>query len=301
MISRGFLIYAHNNEEIDYGKLALTCALMIKANAIEKAVCLVTDQGTLDWLIKSVGREKVDYAFDHIRLLTHDEYTASATRKRFLDTSSTSKILSWFNGGRSSAYEISPFDETIMIDSDLLVQDTSLDLAWGNDEDVMINKRAVTLNHTLPSRHERRLDGMGIQMYWATIVFFRKSEKAKLLFELVQHIKERYSYYQFVYEFPGKLFRNDYAFSIAIHMLNGFLENDEFKSLPVETILSSFDTDELIAVRKNELVFLVGSTETTWKFTTAVIKNLNVHVMNKYALSRHADTIIDLYYPKDEK
>src|SRR5690606_27214653 len=105
--------------------------------------------------------------------------------------------------------------------------------------------KAITLEHKAPSDHEVRLDKMGIPMYWATMVYFQKTERAKLLFDLVAHIKEKYDYYQFVYEFPGKLFRNDYAFSIAVHMLNGFLENDEFKNFPVDTILSSFDIDEL--------------------------------------------------------
>lgn len=296
MTSRGFLIYAHNNEEIDYGKLAICCSLMIKANLKENAVCLVTDQGTLDWLEKSVDAKLLEYAFDHIRVVDYAAYTKNSSTKKFLDTNSTIKNLTWYNGGRCSAYELSPFDETVIIDSDVLVQDRSLDLVWGNYEDIMINCDALTLEHKTPDLHSVRLDGMGIPMYWATLVYFKKCERAKLLFDLVQHIKEKYEYYQFVYEFPGKLYRNDYAFSIAIHMMNGFLENNEIKSFPVSTIVTSFDVDELLDVRKNELIFLVNVRDENWRFLVSNMRGVSVHAMNKYAILRNSSKIIDIYY-----
>ena len=300
-MSKGFLIYAHNNEEIDYGKIALVCALMLKSHLKENQTCLVTDQGTVDWLRSSNGDELIDYAFNHIKILPYSVATKGSVVRKFLDTKSTVKELLWHNGTRASAYDLTPFDETIILDSDVLVQDNTFDLVWGNDEDVMINKKAITLEHKAPSDHEVRLDKMGIPMYWATMVYFQKTERAKLLFDLVAHIKEKYDYYQFVYEFPGKLFRNDYAFSIAVHMLNGFLENDEFKSFPVDTILSSFDIDELFEVRKDELLFLVNSPTEHWKFTINNVKKLNVHCMNKYSLLRQADKLIDLYYTDHAK
>jgi hypothetical protein len=141
-----------------------------------------------------------------------------------------------------------------------------------------------------------RLDSMGIPMYWATMVYFQKTPRAKMLFDLVSHVKAQYAYYQYVYEFPGKLYRNDYAFSIAIHMMNGFLTNNEVKSFPCGKILSSFDTDELIAVKENELTFLVQDSAQDWRFFANNVKGITVHAMNKYALLRHAQTIIDIYY-----
>lgn len=297
-MSKGFLIYAHNNEEVDYGKLAICCALMIKRNLKINDTCLVTDQGTIDWLRSNNDAALINYAFDHIKIIDYKTATYGSKKKKFLDTTSTSKILSWHNGSRNTAFELSPFDETIILDSDVLVQDNSFDLVWDNDEDLMINHTARTLEHNAPRQTEIRLDTMGIPMYWATMVYFRKTERAKMLFELVAHIKEQYSYYQYVYEFPGKLYRNDYAFSIAIHMMNGFLENNEVKNFPNPVILSSFDTDELIEVRDNELIFLVQDSKEDWRFLVNNVKRITVHVMNKYALLRHASTIIGLYYDK---
>jgi hypothetical protein len=294
MKKKGFLIYAHNNEEIDYGKIALCCSLMLKAHLDENRVCLVTDQGTFDWLLQSMGRALVDEAFDHVKIIDWT-FKDGATTRRFQDTASTQKNLMWFNGSRNTAYELSPFDETILLDCDVLIQDNMFDQVWGSTEDVLINGEAVTLEHKPPKPGEQRLDSVSIKMYWATMIYFRKSETAKLLFNLVSHIKEKYEYYRYVYEFPGRMYRNDFAFSIAIHMLNGYLENNEFKPFPQKKILTSFDDDELIEVRDRELVFLVSDSENTWRFRLNRVRDVTVHVMNKYSILRLADKLIELY------
>ncbi len=292
--TKGFLIYAHNNEEIDYGKIAVCCATMLKAHLKENKTCLVTDEGTLSYLKSSMGEDVISKAFDHIKVLDWT-YQKSASPRRFLDTLSTKKSLTWYNGSRSSAYDLSPFDETIILDSDYLVQDSTFDLVWGNDEEVLINREALTLQHRAPKPQERRLESSSIAMFWATMVYFRKGEQAKMLFDLIEQVRENYLHYQYVYEFPGKNFRNDYAFSIAIHMLNGFLENNEFKPFPVPKILSSFDIDDLIEVRKDELIFLTNLNDNDWEFNVTRIKGMSVHVMNKYSILRHADKILELY------
>lgn len=293
-MSKGFLIYAHNNEEVDYGKIALVCSLMIKANLKENDVCLVTDQGTLDWMNKSLDADLMKQAFNHVKVLDYG-FKRESRQRQFLDTKSTVKHLTWHNGTRSTAYELTPYDETIILDSDVLVQDGMFDLVWGNDEEVLINREALTLLHTPPRDSERRLDSMSIPMYWATMVYFRKSERAEILFDLIEHIKDNYEYYQYAYEFPGKLYRNDYVFSIAIHMLNGFLENDEFKPFPQSKILSSFDVDDIVRVGKNELTFLAQDQHESWRFLLSRVKGVTVHTMNKYAILRHADELIELY------
>ena len=292
--SRGFLIYAHNNEEIDYGKLAVCCALMIKANLKENNTCLVTDQGTLGWLRQNLGEELVNQAFNHIKV-TDWSFQNSATQRKFYDTLSTGHQLTWYNGSRSSAYEMSPYDETIVLDSDVLVQDQMFDQVWGNAEEVLINRDALTLMHQPPKPNERRLESSSLIMYWATMIYFKKSEKAKILFDLVDQIKEKYSYYQHIYEFPGALYRNDYAFSIAIHMMSGFMESDEVPPFPNPKILSSFDVDELLDVSKNELKFLVSSDDNDWSFEATTVRGITTHVMNKYSIIRNSDKIIEIY------
>jgi hypothetical protein len=135
-------------------------------------------------------------------------------------------------------------------------------------------------------------------MYWATAIYFKKSEKAEQLFNLVEYIKQNWTFYKLTYDFPGSLFRNDYAFSIAIHILNGFVDTDEyFPSLPDDAILTSLDCDQFFKIKSsNEMVLFANDKKETWKFYASKIKGLNIHCMNKISLLNHADEIMEVLY-----
>ena len=65
-MSSGVLLFAHNNREIDYGKIALANAMLVKKN-LDVPVSIVTDDGTIDWLRKTHEPEKVfDLSLIHI-------------------------------------------------------------------------------------------------------------------------------------------------------------------------------------------------------------------------------------------
>lgn len=296
-MSRGFLMFAHNNEQMDYGQIAICNALMIKSNLRENQVAFVTDEFTLSYLKGTFGEALLNRAFDHIIVEPWERVNDNKVSvRRFQDTLSTSHTLPWFNATRRNAYDLTPFEETVLIDCDYLVADRTLDLVWGSPNPIMINKEARTLEHKLPPEPERFVDPYGIPLYWATCVYFRKSDEAKLLFDLVNHVRENYDFYQFVYNFKGTLYRNDYAFSVAVHMLNGFWAQDGIPSLPQSTILTSFDCDELHDIpAKNEFLFYVNDTTDRWRFTLSRIKGVNIHVMNKFSIIRHAPKIIELY------
>lgn len=294
MSKRGYLIFANNNEQVDYGLIALINALMIKANASEKAVALVSDESTVRYLQETRGEDLVKRAFDHIILqpLPRD----FRQDRRFNDTLSTTKVLPWNNLTRIKAFDLTPFDETIIIDGDYLVCNSNLDLAWGTPQDILINRKALTLEHKKPSLSEQYVEPFSIPLYWATALYFRKSDHSAMLFDIAKHVHDNYDFYSLAYRFKGEQFRNDFAFSIAAHMLNGFVGRDEIESFPVDTILTSFDCDELVDVpARNELVFLVNDTTNRWRFTLSRMKNLNVHVMNKFSITRLADKFIEVY------
>lgn len=292
--SRGFLMFAHNNEEIDYGKLALVAALMIKKNLKINKVCLISDQGTYDYLVQTQTLDLVNQAFDDIILVERD-YSTTPSQRIFRDTQYTEKNLTWYNGTRSDAYSITPYDETILIDTDVLVQDGMFDLVWDLEENIIINKHALTLLGGKPDQQEQRLAHCSIPMYWATMMFFRKSEEARMFFELYDHVKEQYANYCVIYGFPRGLFRNDFAVSIAAHMMNGFVESSHIKGFPRKEILSCFDTDELIAVGKDRLVFLVNDPEKQHSYHHINIGKRTVHCMNKYSLLRESQNLIEIY------
>lgn len=292
--TRGFLFFAHNNEEIDYGKLALVAALMIKRNLVNNQVCIVTDSGTYGYLQECYSQELLDQAFDKVIFVERD-YREKSNHRIFRDTQYTEKNLSWYNGTRVDAYSISPFDETILLDTDVLVQDSMFDLVWDLEENIIINRDSINLMGKEPAPQEKRLAHCSIPMYWATAIFFRKSLEAERFFYLYQHVKEQYSTYCFIYGFPKGLFRNDFVVSIAVHMMNGFVESGFIKSFPRAEMITSYDTDELVEVGINKLKFLANDQDDKHKYHYVNVGKRTVHCMNKYSLSRQADNLIELY------
>ena len=51
-MSKGIVIFAHNNRQIDYGKIALANACTIKDSMSNNNITLITDDGTANWLYK---------------------------------------------------------------------------------------------------------------------------------------------------------------------------------------------------------------------------------------------------------
>ena len=291
-MSRGVLIHVRNNPQIDYGLISLCNALAIKTH-LEVPVCLVTDAGTLGWLRESQPRHLLDRAFDHINCV---DYAGKVGERRFCDTRSTTYALPWHNTIRSDSYALTPFDETLLIDADYLILDDTLKHVWGSSSEVLINRDIIPLDHSPVPMREAWLEDTGIQLCWATCVYFRKSLLAEMLFDMVHHVRENYDYYSMIYGYPVQLYRNDYAFSIAVHMMSGFTRCDDIPPLPSPFLFTSFDCDELIDVpAKDDLTFLVNDRHDQWRFTVTRTKGISVHVMNKFSIVRQAAKFLAYY------
>jgi len=173
-----------------------------------------------------------------------------------------------------------------------LIQSPSLDLLWGSEEEFRINKNLILLSGKDEDK-PRLLNPFSIPLYWATVIYFQKSEQANLIFNMVSHAQENYDYYRMLYDFRDRIYRNDNTFSIALHTLSGFLENNEFHRLPFDYLYSS-DLDELIQVELGSLKFLVGNSD-NMNFTVMNVKDIDVHTVNKFSVCRHIDKLLEIY------
>ena len=286
---KGFLLLAFNTKELDYIKMAACCALSIKSHLKYNQVTVVTDQNSINWLRTSTSIDIVDKAFDKIHIVSQPKTTNIRTH---YDSPWTKFKTSFLNKNRTSAYEISPYEETILIDVDYLVMSNMLDLVWDNKEDILINKQALNLRNEKFHSKTIRLSPSGINMYWATLIYFKKSKIAELLFNLTLFIKDNYQFYKHLYNFPGQLYRNDYAFSIAIHILSGFVENENIKPFPIPAIKTMDQKDDIVEVDKDSILFLSNNTNKMWENILVKLRNSDVHIMNKRSFIRHSDTLI---------
>lgn len=287
-MSQGYVIHAYNNMEIDYGTMALCSALLIKKNCKINATSLITTADTLQYMEKIHDRNIVNAAFDQIQVI---DINRSVKERKYFDTRYTVKNQPYYNLNRSDTFTLSPFDETILLDADYLILDNSFDYVWNGVEDILVNKVVTDLRHrTNLSGFDLRFNDMSIPLYWATSVYFTKSKKSQTLFQLMTFIKENYDYYQALYNFlPNSYFRNDYALSIAIHMISGQYEIDSIKSFPNSQLLTATEYDDLINFKDNTAYFV--SEENPGDFSLHKVRT-NVHVMNKWSIGRNAERII---------
>lgn len=290
-MSKGIVLFGINNTKINYVRLAEICAMFIHKNMPGTNVSLVTVPSSLEHASnKSL--------FDKIIFINEMKIDKFENKRKYLDTQYHSVVSNFRNESRSSVYDISPYDETILLDSDYLVCSQLLNNCWGNVEDLMINRDAISMKQEALTGDEFRVSPFGIKMFWATIIYFKKSEKGKLLFDLVEHIKENWIFYKMTYNFPGELFRNDYAFSIALHILNGLNDGHSIaKQLPNPRILTATDRDRLISVNSpTSLTFLIQDKYDVWKYNVTKTDGLDVHCMNKLSMLNNYDKIKEILH-----
>lgn len=295
-MSKGILFFASNNDNVNYLKIALANAYLCKKNLGDVPITVVTSTKSLDWNHDLI--DDINSVFD--KIIIDDKTTGEENIRKYSDTQYYSVPDKFINGNRNSSYELSPYDETLLLDVDFLMLDSSMNNIWGSVEDFMINDQAIGLDHEPLNGEEYRLNQTGIKMVWATAIYFKKSEHAKMVFDLVSVIKERWDYFKLLYGFGGYLYRNDFSFSIALHILNGFLENDEYKRLPTPFILTSTDRDHIFDVGENYLKIMfndIGMKNQNHEhaFYLTKVKGHNVHIMNKLSLQKFVDKIIEIH------
>ena len=130
-----------------------------------------------------------------------------------------------------------------------------------------------------------RISDTSVDFYWATVVFFRKTETNKIFFDLLQHIQENWRHYNSIFQINSPYYRNDYSFSIAIHIMNGYQQGDFAKPMP-GVLYYTTDKSILWEIKNNDLLFLLQKEKYNGEYTPLKIKNSNVHVMNKFSLNR---------------
>jgi hypothetical protein len=290
MSGRGFLYFAFNNDKINYMEMALASALSLQYHSEVKKISIVTDKKS--WASLSPKHlEIAQRVFDKIIYEEVNWAMDSKNIRRYRDTEYHSERAKWHNTLRYKAYELSPYEETILLDTDYIVQSKNLDLLWGSDQDFRINRKVRFLDQK--ESYIERLNSFSIPLYWATVVYFRKGEMADLIFQLIAHLQKNYFYYRMLYGFKDRIYRNDNTFSIALHTLSGFLENEEFNALPFEYLTSS-DRDELHLVENGATKFLIGK-HGSHNFTLLNVKGVDVHCMNKFAFCRKIEDFIEVY------
>jgi hypothetical protein len=270
-MTRGVLIVAHDTEHVSYSTLSSICASLAGKN-LNLPVSLITDSVSLENL-KNNSFQKF---FDKI-ILTDKPDNGNI---RVIDNRITDTFLNW---NRSDVYNLSPYQHTLLIDSDLLIFTDKFNQFWDIDQDVILCESMLDFDKSRLEYQDLRVSDKGPALRWATAVMFKSSKESQTFFDLIKHIKENYQYYADIFNFVPFQYRNDISFTLAEHIMYAstndriYLPSLAF-TLQNENILT-IDKDNVRLILKNNDVLLT-------------IRNSDVHVMNKSAILRFKEALL---------
>jgi hypothetical protein len=278
-MTRGVILFASNNSMTNYLKQANWLASRIRAY-LDLPTTLITDD--------DVNNKFPEYTANFDQIINVDSLKSVYANRRYHDGSIANRMLPFNNGNRALAYELTPYDETIVMDTDFIVSNNLLNNCFESSSDFLIYDTATHLGTYTESAEFKNISDTSVKFYWATVFFFRKTDTNKIFFDLIKHIQENYLHYRSVYQFKSNIFRNDFAFSIAIHIMNGYQSGNFAGKLPGKHYYA-IDKDILHQVTDDEFTVMVEKPNRLGEYVLTKIKGSNLHVMNKFSLERCID------------
>ena len=252
-MTTGVLMYCFDTSEIAYHKLAEKCVEQIqKYLKLEKFnITIVTNFETFK---KFKSLESINYKLVENKTGNKRVYRG--------------KNIAWHNLERSLAYEHSPYDTTILMDCDYFVFTNNLLTYTDTKYDFLVHNKVhdLTGEDIIEGKNEST-----IPIVWATVTIFRKSEFAKQIFDLIKHIQEYYRHYRNLYRIKYMNYRNDFAFAIALHQLNGMNVHKNFIPTPMAMLAHEVD---VLEITDTGVVFKYGK-------KVGITELQDVHIMDK--------------------
>ena len=279
-MTKGVVLFASNNSMTNYLKQANWLAYRIR-KYLDLPTTLITDDD-----VKNKFPEYIDN-FDCI--INVDTLKSQYANRRYHDGSIANRVLPFNNGNRALAYDLSPYEETIVMDTDYVIANSLLNSCFDQKQDFLIYDTATHLGNYSDNIEFKNISDTSVKFYWATVFFFRKTETNKIFFDLIKHIQENYLHYRSVYQFKSNVFRNDFAFSIAIHIMNGYQKGNFAGKLPGKHFYI-IDKDVLHRLQDDEFTVMIEKPNRLGEYNLAKIKGSNLHVMNKFSLERIIDS-----------
>lgn len=245
---KGILLFAFNNGITDYFEMAVRTAKRA-TKYLNLPVSVVTDPNT--------DIKKYDNVFDHVILMESD-------------TSNTKGKQVWINKGRHNAYKLSPYDETLVLDTDYLINSDTLLKPFNLYDDFMCHN---VVNFTMI--HNAMPEKVGMTFHdtcWATVMYFKKTDRVKQIFECMEMIQNNYKHYVNLYNMNNTMYRNDYSLTIALWIVNGHTHN-QTDYIPWKLLHLEHGVD-VHKLEDNEYIFISKN-----KYIT--LRNTDFHILDK--------------------
>jgi hypothetical protein len=192
-MKKGILIFAFNTESVNYFKMALYTSKRVN-KFLNLPVTIVSD-------INSISEHD-----NNVNIVITEPNKSNYRDK-----------LVWINKNRYTAYDYTPYDDTIVLDSDYMINSTVLNTLFDYDSDFIAYYNSKYLFNNVLSE---RLHKNGLQSYWATVIRFRKTNYSKNIFSMMNMVQDNNEHYSRIYKYMPYMYRNDYSLTVALHTIN---------------------------------------------------------------------------------
>lgn len=228
-MKRGVVIFAYNSGEIDYQAMAQWSAARIKHH-LALPTTLITD---------SVPADTTN--FEDVIITTAE----SGGTRHFADIGHN---VTWYNGNRMDVYNLSPYDETLVLDADYVVCSDQLTRLFEIQQDFLASRFAYDVTGTRTFEDLNWFGANRMPMAWATVMRFNRCLMSKSVFDMMSMVQNSWLHYRNLYGISKSTYRNDYALSIALNTLTGYQANWpsipwQLASIVPEHRLEQLDTD----------------------------------------------------------
>lgn len=225
---RGYITVAENSKSGDYLKMAYALALSLK----------VSDQKCSDLTVCVPEGTEVP---DKYRKVFHNVVEMYGKDR--------SMYSEWKVLNKWKVYNLSPYQETVLLDADMLFPPLGEDISpwWDNmcNSDIFpcVMPRTYRNERIVINDYRKAFEANNLPMLYTAFFYFRKSERTKEYFDLIRdvtdlwsHLKyhlderqfpieatrafgENYTWYHYMPDLPTKL-SGDLAFSVAAKLMN---------------------------------------------------------------------------------
>jgi hypothetical protein len=107
------------------------------------------------------------------------------------------------------------------LDADYVVASDQLKKLIDMEENFLAHKTAYDVTNLDNFDELNSFGHYNMPMWWATVMMFRRSEHAQLIFETMVMIRDNWTHYRNIYKNSNGTYRNDHALSIALGVVNG--------------------------------------------------------------------------------
>ena len=199
-MTRGALIFAFDNDNIDYVSMAAWSAANIRRH-LGIPVAVITDRRDVS-------------GFD---LVIHCD--KGENNHRWFGDFETQ--MPWHNHTRADAYRLSPWDQTLLLDADYVVASDQLRCVLDSSQYFLAHRWASDVTGKNDFSGLNYFGNNHMPMWWATVIMFRKCLHAKLIFDSMIMVRDHWTHYRNLYKNTNTSYRNDHALSIALGVANG--------------------------------------------------------------------------------